>query len=71
MEDDFGNVPEIKENYAYVIKFQLNPTTIKLQHTALDYIESHKLFDILINNPLYDTTQFYNPEPKLNVPAIE
>lgn len=55
----------------FSIKFQVNPTNYQLQHTALDYIESHKLFDIIINNPLYESKQFYNPPPKPNVPAIK
>lgn len=42
------------------ITFQLNSTPYQLQHTALDYIQNHNLFDVLINNPLYSmrNTQF-------------
>lgn len=65
------SVARLYEIDSFLIKFQLNPTTYQLQHTALDYIESHKIFDILINNPLYDTKQFYNPPTKPSAPAIQ
>lgn len=54
----------------FSIEFQLNPTVYQLQHTALDYIDRHNLYDTLINNRLYNTRQFYSPPPPPNAPPI-
>lgn len=39
----------------YDLSFILNKTVHQLQHNALDFIQKHRLYDILINNPLYHT----------------
>lgn len=62
---------KIYEIDTFIVQFTLNPTIFQLQHTALDYMQQHNLFDILINNPLYGSKQFYSPPPKSNVPAIQ
>lgn len=37
----------------YYIVFEKDRAVYQLQHDALDIIEKHKLFNILINNPIY------------------
>ncbi|XP_037051435.1 putative helicase mov-10-B.1 [Bradysia coprophila] len=37
----------------YDIHFEVNQLNYQIQHSALDFIEMHRLFPILINNPLY------------------
>ncbi|XP_037051434.1 putative helicase mov-10-B.1 [Bradysia coprophila] len=37
----------------YAIHFEVNQLNYQIQHSALDFIEMHRLFPILINNPLY------------------
>ncbi|KAG4069838.1 hypothetical protein HA402_009545 [Bradysia odoriphaga] len=37
----------------YDIHFEFNQFNYQIQHSALDFIEMHRLFPILINNPLY------------------
>ncbi|KAG4069886.1 hypothetical protein HA402_009593 [Bradysia odoriphaga] len=37
----------------YDIHFEVNQINYEIQHSALDFIEMHRLFPILINNPLY------------------
>lgn len=41
------------QDHLYDIVFQNNRTSYLLQHQALDLVRSHKLFDLLINNPNY------------------
>lgn len=38
---------------SYDIFFEINRTGYQLQHNALDFIKKHRLFTILINNPMY------------------
>lgn len=41
------------EDQSYDIVFHHNRTFFLMQHLVLDFIEDHKLFETLINNPLY------------------
>lgn len=41
----------------YDITFKLNQNVHKLQNDALEFIEKHKLFNILINNPKYHSQE--------------
>lgn len=40
-------------NETYDILFEINRTVYQLQHNALNFIKKHHLFEILINNPMY------------------
>lgn len=37
-------------NDLYDVSFLLNRTVYQLQHNALDFIQKHKVFDIILNN---------------------
>ncbi|XP_031626698.1 putative helicase mov-10-B.2 isoform X2 [Contarinia nasturtii] len=39
------------------ISFHMNRTIFQLQHNALEWIEDHQLFSLLIKNPTYDVKQ--------------
>lgn len=41
------------EDELYDIDFHYNRTVFLMQHLTLDFIKNHKLFETLINNPLY------------------
>lgn len=41
------------KDHLYDIVFKSNRTFYLLQHQALDFVRSHKLFNLLINNPSY------------------
>lgn len=49
----FTKLQKIYQFDTFDITFQLNTTPYQLQHTALDYIQGHNLFNVLIDNPLY------------------
>lgn len=51
---DISNYYLWQEGDFYDIKFELNPIVYTRQQKALDFIERHRLFDILINNPIYE-----------------
>lgn len=58
----------IKENYSnavFDISFHSNRSTFQLQHNALNWMEKHELFSLIIKNPLYDITaeKTFNYEP--------
>lgn len=42
----------------YDIHFELNQLNYQIQHSALDLIEMHRLFPVLINNPLYHSQSY-------------
>lgn len=50
---DLTSIENWKPEQLYDIVFQNNRTFYLLQHQALDLVRSHKLFDLLINNPNY------------------
>lgn len=50
----------------YDIAFEINRIVYQLQHNALEFIQKHRLFDILINNPSY---QYQREECMLNLSA--
>lgn len=50
---DLKSTTNWHEDQLYDIVFRNNRTFYLLQHQALDLIRSHKLFDLLINNPNY------------------
>lgn len=48
----------VKQNCSrrsFDIYFQLNIMTFQLQHNALNWMRLHKLFDLLVNNPEYNS----------------
>lgn len=45
------------ENNFYDIHFEVNRIPFQVQHRALDFIKSHKLYEILIENPKYSSSQ--------------
>lgn len=45
----------------YSINFELNRTGFQLQHNALKFVKEHRLFNILINNPLYHSQRSILP----------
>lgn len=44
----------VDKGQMFNINFFINRSTYQLQHEALNWMESHELFDILIKNSLYD-----------------
>lgn len=50
---DMNSIRNWHDDQLYDIVFQNNRLFYLLQHQALDLIRSHKLFDLLINNPNY------------------
>lgn len=58
------NVIAWHEDQLYDIVFQRNRTPFLLQHKALEYVHSHQLFDVLINNPKYWLNQSENSPSK-------
>lgn len=55
-ENCFEKFLKVSVEKSFDIHFVLNRTPFQLQHLALDFIEDHGLFDILINNIKYDCT---------------
>lgn len=55
--NDRRHAEHIRRNYnrKFDIFFQLNVFAFQLQHNALRWIHKHNLFNILINNPKYDS----------------
>lgn len=45
------------------VDFHINQTSCQLQLQALDILIEHRLFEILINNPLYSTIVEEDPLP--------
>ena len=41
-------------NSLFKLNFHINRMTFQLQHATLDWINEHKLFDILIANPQFE-----------------
>lgn len=52
------------ERAEYDIEFSSNRLTFKLQHHALKWMKEHDLFDVLINNPIYNEYPSQNNEQK-------
>lgn len=52
----FDYIETIDENQLYDIDFQINRLPYQAQHKALDFVQHHKLFDLLIENTQYSTT---------------
>lgn len=50
---DLESITDWHQDQLYDIVFRINRTFYLLQHQALDLVRSHKLFDLLINNPTY------------------
>lgn len=42
----------------YDIIFHVNRVPFQLQHYALEWIESHRLFNVLLNNPKFEIVDF-------------
>lgn len=53
--NDFSYIHKNCHTELYDIVFHINRTPFQLQHTALEWMQKHNLFDCLINNPAYDT----------------
>lgn len=51
--EDIFNIHKISDQL-FDIYFEINQTTYQLQIQALDYLKEHSLFEVIINNPLYD-----------------
>lgn len=47
------------ENQLFDVVFYKNRTTYQLQHSALDRLKEHNLFQILINNAKYAQNEYY------------
>lgn len=54
----------------YDICFDYNPIFYHLQHQALDFVQRHRLFDILINNSLYHEKSDTSKQIDLNDSSI-
>lgn len=68
--DDFTNF----RDGLFDIYFHGNRHSFQMQHTALEWVKEHKLFDVLINNQLYNEAEFgsflENNEPCRELPEI-
>lgn len=49
----FDGIDNFSENQVYDVHFQINRIPYQVQHKALDFVQHHKLFEVLINNPKY------------------
>ncbi|KAG4068951.1 hypothetical protein HA402_005099 [Bradysia odoriphaga] len=58
----YDGVERFNEDTLYDIKFKINRIPFQVQHKALDFIRSHKLFEILIENPKYSTQETHPHE---------
>lgn len=67
----FKQIKRIYETETFTIKFQVNSVPYQQQHMALDYIVEHNLFNILINNSIYNARNMYQPIQQPTSAAIK
>ncbi|KAJ6648016.1 putative helicase mov-10-B.1, partial [Pseudolycoriella hygida] len=68
---EINSAASVQQDEFYDIVFQNNRTTHLLQHQALNLVQSHKLFDILISNPSYYTNwNSEDNESSITVPPL-
>lgn len=55
--EGFEELSVLATNYmqTFDVNFYINQTPYQLQLQALDFLVKHRLFEILINNPIYST----------------
>lgn len=57
VDEGFGHLLNNCSKQTYDIFFNINRMPFRLQHNALEWIKKHNLFNILINNPIYDISK--------------
>lgn len=59
---------DIMKEIPYMMEFKTNRLPFLMQHEALNYVQNHNLFGLLINNPRYQVNYKYcaksNREPQ-------